>query len=70
MSHFGSEPGDAGAEPDHRAGHVLQVEREVLAAHADLGLDHPVRRRARRRPRRRSTAVAIRSLITGGTPRV
>src|SRR4051812_43499955 len=29
----------AGTEPDHRAGHLLEVEREVLAAHTDLGFD-------------------------------
>ena len=35
--------GLADAEPEHRAGHLLEVEGEVLAAHADLGLGDPVR---------------------------
>ena len=62
--------GHADAEPDHRARHLVHVEGEVLAAHADLGLDHPVRRPARRAAAPAMTAVATRSLITGGTPRV
>ncbi len=32
----------ADTEPGHRAGDLLQVPGEVLAAHADLGLDHPL----------------------------
>src|SRR5262249_60486139 len=31
------------AETDHRSRHLLEIEREVLAAHAQLGLDHVVR---------------------------
>src|SRR5256885_3685713 len=33
---------DTGTEPEHRTRYLLQVEREVLAAHADVGLDHAV----------------------------
>jgi hypothetical protein len=27
-------------QPEHRAGDLLEIEGEVLAAHADLGLEH------------------------------
>src|SRR5262249_48710270 len=34
--------GDADAEADHGAGHLVEVEGEVFATHADLGLDDAV----------------------------
>ena len=50
MSKVCAAPGHADPEPDHGAGHLVHIEREVLATHADLGVDDPVRtQRGRRR---------------------